>query len=211
MYSMLFDLFSSLTSLLSTYYFIRMDSKAWLVGVIATLLNGWLYYQKGIYGDMVLESLYFLSMGYGWTKWRKKGTSNTNNSGLVSGSLRPLQWVSLGLIFCFVFTGIHYLLQAFTHSTVALLDAATTSLSLMAQLLMCHKVIGTWILWFITDALYAAMYLHKNLPFHSILMIVYTVMAIVGYLSWKRRYKKSLTASPEYEEINLRLSSQTQV
>jgi len=188
-----------------------MDSKAWLVGIIATLLNGWLYYQKGIYGDMILESLYFLSMGYGWYKWRKKETLNINNAGFVSGSLRPLQWVSLGLIFCFIFTGIHYLLQTFTHSTVALLDAATTSLSLMAQWLMCHKIIVTWILWFITDALYAAMYLHKNLPFHSILMMVYTVMAIVGYLTWIRRYKKSVSASPEYEKTNLRLSNQTQV
>ena len=90
---------------------------------------------------------------------------------------------------CLVFITIHYLLSTLTHSTVAILDAATTSLSLVAQWLMCHKIIATWILWFITDALYATMYLSKSLPFHSILMIVYTGMAITGYLVWARQYK----------------------
>ena len=57
---MLYDLFSALTSLLSTYYFIRLDIKAWPIGLLATCFNGWLFWQKGIYADMCLESFYFL-------------------------------------------------------------------------------------------------------------------------------------------------------
>jgi nicotinamide mononucleotide transporter len=105
---------------------------------------------------------------------------------------------------------LRYLLETFTHSTVALLDAATTSLSLVAQWLMCHKIIITWVLWFITDVLYAAMYLSKNLPFHSILMIIYTGMAIAGYLVWARRYKKISSAPPSNSAgLNPRLKDQT--
>ncbi len=207
---MFFDLLGASVSLISTYYFIRLNSKAWPVGMIATVLNSWLYWHKGIYADMVLEFFYFLSMVYGWYQWKKMPTDSTTHQTSL-GYLKPLQWISLGLLLAMIFLSIRYLLETFTHSTVALLDATTTSLSLVAQWLMCHKIIITWILWFITDALYAAMYLSKNLPFHSILMIIYTGMAIAGYLVWEKRYKKTLSASPNTPELNPRLKDQTLV
>ena len=208
---MFFDLIGALVSLLSTYFFIRLNNKAWPIGMIATILNGWLYWHKGIYADMLLEVFYFLSLCYGWYKWKKNLNQAIANGHSSLAYLKPGQWISLGLLLCLVFISIHYLLQTLTHSTVALLDAATTSLSLVAQWLMCHKIIVTWILWFITDALYATMYLSKNLPFHFMLMLLYTGMAIAGYVVWARRYKTTLTSSPQSEMLNLRLKDQTLV
>lgn len=196
---MFFDLIGALISLISTYYFVRLNNKAWPVGIIATVLNGWLYWRKGIYADMVLELCYFLSMCYGWYKWQQIAPQNRTNTQASLGYLRPLQWVSLCLLLGVVFISTHFLLQNLTHSTVAFLDAATTSVSLVAQWLMCHKIIVTWLLWFITDALYAGMYLSKNLPFHSMLMIIYMGMAIAGYFVWARQYKKTTSTSPNNE------------
>ena len=206
---MLFDLIGALVSLLSTYYFIRLNNKAWPLGIVATILNGWLYWHKGIYADMLLEFFYFLSMCYGWRKWQKQSAQEMATGQTTLGHLGPLQWVLLCLLLCLIFILIYYLLLTLTHSTVALLDAGTTSLSLVAQWLMCHKIIATWVLWFITDALYASMYLSKNLPFHSILMITYTGMAVAGYLIWARRYKKKLPVLPKNETLNLHLKDQT--
>ncbi|BCA95908.1 nicotinamide mononucleotide transporter [Legionella antarctica] len=208
---MFFDLFGASVSLISTYYFIRLNSKAWPVGMIATVINSWLYWHKGIYADMLLEFFYFLSMVYGWYKWQKKLPRCITSAQSSLGYLRPLQWILLCVLFVMLYISIYFLLATFTHSTVALLDAATTSLSLVAQWLMCHKIIITWILWFITDALYAVMYLSKSLPFHSILMIIYTFMAIAGYLVWERRYKTILPASPDTSELNPHLKDQTLV
>jgi nicotinamide mononucleotide transporter len=190
---MLFDLIGALVSLLSTYYFIRLNNKAWPVGLLATILNGWLYWHKGIYADMVLELIYFLSMCYGWSRWYRQATDKNNSGQKPLGQLNSLQWITLVFFLGALFLFIVYLLQAFTHSTVPVLDAATTSMSLVAQWLMCHKIIATWILWFITDALYAVMYLSKNLPFHSILMLIYTGLAITGYLVWTKKSKSELS------------------
>lgn len=205
-FTMFFDLIGALVSLISTYYFIHLNDKAWPIGMIATVVNGWLYWHKGIYADMILEFIYFLSMCYGWYKWRRNLADNITTDRFTLGYLRPLQWISLCLVLGLVFISIHYLLQTLTHSTVALLDASTTALSLVAQWLMCHKIIVTWILWFITDALYATMYLSKNLPFHSMLMIIYTGMAIMGYVVWARRYKKTLSASPNSRSVDISLA-----
>lgn len=193
---MLFDLVGTLCSLLSTYYFIRLNSKAWIVGIAATCVNGALYWYKGIYADMTLEGFYFFSMGYGWYKWQIS-TKNYFKHSVLLGQLSTTQWLILFFSCCTLFALIYTILALFTQSTVILLDTLTTTLSLAAQWLMCHKIIGTWILWFLTDALYAWMYLSKSLPFHTFLMIIYTGMAFIGYVSWTRRAPRpSVSAHP---------------
>jgi nicotinamide mononucleotide transporter len=179
---MLLDIFGAVTSLLSTYYFIRLDSKAWLITLFATCLNGFLYWQKGIYADMLLESFYFLSTCYGWYVWQKP----IPRLGIIR-KLSTKQWYLLLILLLSCFLLISGLLFTFTRSNVVILDALTTSLSIAAQWLMCYKAITTWIFWFFTDAIYAYMYLHKQLPFHCLLMLVYTGMAIVGYLTWAKQ------------------------
>ena len=194
---MWFDLAGAFASLLSTYYFIRLNNKAWPISIVATCLNGFLYWHKGIYANTFLEFCYFLSTCYGWYQWRRILEHNSLTQSRFS-YLRPSQWLILSLVTGLLFTFIYYLLSNFAHSTVVLMDATTTSLSLTAQWLMCYKNKATWILWFITDALFAIMYFSKNLPFHSLLMIVYTVLAIIGYWHWTDLDKKAfeLTNKP---------------
>lgn len=193
---MFFDFTGALVSFLSTYFFIRLNPNAWLLGILATLINGGLYWYKGIYADMALELIYFLSMVYGWALWQPKKTKK-NNPIMRLQHLPPFMWFMLGTTLCCVYISIHYLLSAYTDSTVATLDAITTSLSLVAQWLMCHKIIVTWILWFFADALYAWMYWGKHLPFHTVLMLVYTGMAIIGYFYWARQSQSSTSPAPE--------------
>ncbi len=180
------DLIGSLCSLLSTYYFIRINNKAWLIGLCATAINGFLYWKKGIYADMGLEVFYSLTMGYGWYQWQKKKNINALTP-VQLNQLSSSQWLTLCAVLVIIFISIYTVLRLFTHSTIAFLDATTTTLSLVAQGLMCYKIIMTWVLWFITDTLYVVLYFDKNLPIHSGLMIIYTALAIIGYLRWAPR------------------------
>jgi len=186
---MLFDVIGAIVSLLSTFYFIRLDKKAWPVSLIATCVNGYLYWQKGIYADMALEAFYFLSTCYGWYLWSRPKKRKQ------SASISTLSFKQ-GLIL-FPLVGLSYLvivklLLSLTHSNVAVIDALTTSLSLAAQLLMCHKIISTWILWFFTDALYAYLYFCKLIPIHGFLMLLYCGMAVAGYLRWSQQQASQL-------------------
>lgn len=190
---MLFDLLGALLSLLSTYYFIRLDQKAWVFGFFATCINALLYWQKGIYADMLLEVFYCISTCFGWFLWRKSTTQK--NSSIIKLSFVQ-QCIVIVLIISLYFIIVN-LLTALTHSDIAELDALTTALSMVAQGLMCFRVISTWGLWFITDAIYAYLYLHKQLPFHSILMLVYTTMAVVGYFSWLKFARRDVIVDQE--------------
>lgn len=178
---MFLDFFGALASLLSTYYFIRLHQKAWLISLIATSLNTLLYWQKGIYADMVLELFYFLSACYGWYLWQKP----TKQLDPVR-TLSKNQWCLLLSAFIICYLLLSSMLATYTSSTVVKLDALTTSLSLVAQWLMCFRAVATWFFWLLTDAIYAYLYLSKQLTFHCLLMIIYLIMAVMGYLTWTK-------------------------
>ncbi|WP_419420418.1 nicotinamide riboside transporter PnuC [Legionella sp. D16C41] len=182
---MFLDILGTCLSLLATIYFIRLNSYGWLISLVATSLNSLLYWQKGIYADMLLEIFYFITSCYGWFKWRQP-SDNEHQSIQI---LKAKQWYILLTIILSLFLSIKFILTFFTNSDVAILDALTTSLSLAGQWLMCYKFIATWIVWLITDALYAYLYLQKNIPFHTLLMIIYTLMALYGYHNWSKILK----------------------
>ncbi|RAP38315.1 hypothetical protein B1207_00015 [Legionella quinlivanii] len=176
---MLLDLLGTLLSLLSTWYFIQMDRKAWIISIFATAINSVLYFSKGIYADTLLEIFYLLNSFYGLLLWNR-----TLNSKFKVKWLSFPQATVLLMLTTALYLVIYFLLRQYTDSTVASLDALTTALSIMGQWLMCYKIIYTWLVWFITDAIYAYMYFYKQIPFHAFLMFLYTIMAIAGYLKW---------------------------
>lgn len=181
------DITGALISLLCTYYFIRLDNKAWLIGLCASVLNAGLYWQKGIYADMLLECFYFCSTSYGLYLWRKKIIRTEYE---ITALKRHHWWLLLLAAGC-LFVLIKTLLILFTTSNVATLDALTASFSLIAQWLMAHKIINTWMVWFFTDAVYAWLYFYKQIPFHVLLMLIYMGMAVLGYCVWARKCLKN--------------------
>lgn len=173
-------------SLLCTYYFTQARRTAWLLGILATILNSVLYWQKGLYGAVVLDSIYFFTMIAGWYHWSGSNTSQP------SKLIRPLRTREFFLFSVIAFLGIFivaFLLATFAHSDVPYWDATTTVLSLMAQWLLCLKILHCWILWFIVDALTALLQLYKGIPFHSAIHWLYLIMAVLGYYRWKKLYQ----------------------
>lgn len=169
-------------SLSCTYYFTQAKRFAWLIGIAATLLNGALYWQKGLYGAISLEIIYFFTMFVGWFHW-----SSTKKE-------KPIRHLSFNELITYIFIAVigtfsvAFLLKNYANSDVPYWDAITTVLSLIAQWLLCLKVLHCWILWFIVDALIALLQFYKGIPFHSAMHWFYLFMAVMGYYRWKKLY-----------------------
>lgn len=190
---MLIDVFGAFFDLLSTWYFIRLNSKAWPTGLIATAINGYLYGRQGIYADMVLSYFYCINFTYGWYYWHQPENQNQPKSLF---KLKTLQWAGLALLCIALILATSFFLQTWTSSNVPLLDSATTSFSIIAQWLMYHKIIFTWILWFITDLLYIFMYLLKEMPHYALLTVIYAVLALIGYCQWQKNIPEGKVLEP---------------
>jgi nicotinamide mononucleotide transporter len=176
------DLIGSIFSLIATFLFVQEKNAAWWMSFFSLAINSWLYAKKGIYGHLWLEGFYFFATCYGLYQWHRgkkhqpvsiRYPTNTEILGIILG-------VTI------VSYATYWALTHYTSSTIAPIDALTTALSLVAEVLICYKIITTWILWFITDTLYGILYLKKNLPFHALLMLVYMTLACIGYYRWKK-------------------------
>ena len=93
------------------------------------------------------------------------------------------KWLILGVLLTPVFG---YYLDSFTDSDVPYYDGATTVFSFIATWMMTRKIIQNWLLWIVVDIASAGLYLYKGLYLTALLFVLYTLMAVYGYLEWKK-------------------------
>ena len=181
----LFDLIGSVLSLICTYLFVRADQRAWVMSAIAIPFDAFVYFRSQLFGDMFLQCFYLASTAYGWYQWRFGGQQK-HALKISFSSFGQIATLVIGALIAIEF--IYPLLKPFNEAGIARLDAVTTVVSLCAQWLLCKKKIETWILWLIVDALYMYLYGVKSLPFHSIMAMIYLLMACAGFYHWFREY-----------------------
>ena len=85
---------------------------------------------------------------------------------------------------------IYFVLVRFTDSTVPFWDSFTTALSIVAMWLLSRKYMEQWLVWLVVDITTVALYIYKGIPLTAGLYVVYSALAVVGYLKWRREYRK---------------------
>ena len=72
------------------------------------------------------------------------------------------------------------------NSWTAYVDTITTAIFFVAMWLMAKRKVESWIFWIIGDIITVPLYFYKGLTISSIQYLIFTVLAILGYLSWKK-------------------------
>ena len=172
----------------------------WVVGFAMQALGIVLYYQKGLYADCGME-FYYLSMTvYGYWKWvrgnqrdRSFDTSADSsdpqppNLGGLKITHIPLRLlVRWSAIMAAVWALIYWLLVTYTNSNVPLADSFTTALSLIGIWALAHKYLEQWFIWIAVDVVTSILYFYKDIPFKASLYALYVIIAIFGYMKWRR-------------------------
>ncbi len=97
-----------------------------------------------------------------------------------------IPWVALTAV---VWASIYYVLVTFTDSNVPLADSFTTALSLLGIWALAHKYLEQWFIWIAVDMVTSVLYFYKGIPFKASLYAIYVIIAVFGYLKWKRQMK----------------------
>jgi nicotinamide mononucleotide transporter len=166
--------------------YIRENAWAWPTGIAMVILYFHIFMQAGIYGDAVLQVVYFWLQVYGWREWLRGGN---NGAGMrIAWTPRSTKWILMAAGLAMWWAG-SLALARWTDSTVPVWDSATTALSLVAQWMIAKKYIENWILWIVVDLLSVPLYLHKGLVFTAGLYVVFLFMAVAGYLQWRKQWR----------------------
>lgn len=178
------------------------------VGLINVIVSSFLFFDQKLYADVLQQIVYVVLLGYGWYEWTRKisktqSKEKVKSEELEQGSLKSeirnpkseilyITSSSPRLLFncIFIIVASTYilgtLLKWYTDASVPYWDALATSMSFTAQFLVARKKIENWMLWMDVNILYVGIYIYKGLYLYSVLFAIYFVMAVVGYLKWKK-------------------------
>ena len=181
----------TVASLVYLFYSIREKVWLWPWGIIASAISLLVFYQCALYADMGLQVYYLAISAYGWWYWMSgKAQEETGHVPIKELNRRLfIKLVIVGLVIYLGLLGALLYIPAMVNiasSDMPYLDAFTTAASITATWMLARKYLHHWIFWIVIDLVSMGMYLYKGLYFYSILFLIYTVGAIVGYREWKR-------------------------
>lgn len=163
---------------------VRQHIVNWPVGIVSSGLFLALFAGAGLYADSVLQVIYVVLGFYGCWYWLRGGPRE--DSVPVTRASRRLV-VALVVVTVAATAGFGLFLDTATGSTLPYPDAATTVLSLVAQLLLTRKLIETWPVWiFGVNVPYIAIYLVKGLAMTAAVQLVFIGLSIAGWAAWRR-------------------------
>lgn len=185
------ELLGAILGLLYIFFSIRQHILTWPTGLLTSLLYTVVFFKSGFYADMGLQIYYVAISIYGWYYWLKGGKKDLAGKPEqvpVKNTPRKILFYSL-LATMAIYIGLLFILLNFTDSTVPYMDSLTTALSITATWMLAKKYIEHWLIWIFVDFFSVGLYLYKELWPTVILFLVYTVMAVLGYLEWKKDLK----------------------
>jgi len=174
--------------LLYIIFSIKQNIWCWPAGLITSALYIYVFFSSKFYADMGLQVYYLIVSIYGWYHWMYGSKSKKQDDLKVSRTNVKLA-IYLSLVFIVLFVLISYILVNFTDSEVPYWDAFTTAASFVATWMLAQKLIEHWMIWIVVDTVSLALYIYKGLYPTVILFAVYTVLAILGYIEWKKQLK----------------------
>lgn len=177
---------------LSVWY--SKNNKIWVypTGMVSTLIFVYLLLKWSLLGDMMINAYYFIMSVYGWYIWTRKvdATHVTPISRTTSKEKLTSVFIFIGtLIFVFI---VYNYFNKWT-SWVAYVDTVTTAIFFVGMWLMAKRKIENWIYWIIGDIISVPLYFYKGFTFTSFQYLIFTFIAISGYLAWKKHLNNNQT------------------
>jgi nicotinamide mononucleotide transporter len=161
----------------------------WLypTGIISVLL--WMFLLLGVklYAEVLLN-VYYLTMSiYGWIIWKKRKQNGENQ---VSWSSKNELTIAI-LISVIGFGLLYLILRHYTDSDVPLLDAFVSATAWAGMWLLAKRKIENWIFLNISNIVAIPLLFHKKLPLMACLTTFLFIVAIFGFLDWKKIINKN--------------------
>lgn len=169
-------------------------NKIWLYpcGIISVAVSIYIFYQAGLFAESGLNVYYLVMSFYGWWLWIKR----KRQPPLQVGWSTKREWLITAGIVVLGFVLLYLILAHFTSSTVPAWDAWVSATAWAGMWLLARRRIENWVLLNISNLFAIPLLFHKGLPLYGLLTIFLFIVAILGYLEWRKILKQQNQAAP---------------
>ncbi|MBK7762614.1 MAG: nicotinamide mononucleotide transporter [Bacteroidetes bacterium] len=149
-------------------------------GIVSVVLYIYVFYTYGLFAESLLNAYYLLiSIGgiYFWQASKLKDIS----------TIQIRDWVMLSICMLIVWIVLYVILKMCTPSTVPAFDAFVSAAAWIGSWLLMKRKLENWIFLNISNVVAIPLQLYKGLSLTALLTMIYFIVAIKGYIDWKRR------------------------
>lgn len=156
----------------------------WAAALISVGLYMYICYQAKLYAETGLQVFYFIMAIYGYFSWSKNDGAlmisewSTNKHFIIILSATLITFL-LGFIF-----------SIYTDAKMPIVDSFTTVFSVFATFMVVKKILSNWLYFIVIDVISIHLYCSRDLHLTSFLFLIYTLIAIFGFLKWNRILQK---------------------
>ena len=190
------ELFAVIMNITSVVYAKRNNILVYPTGLIGTGIFVYILLNFSLLGDTIINAYFFSMSIYGWYFWsRKKDEVFVNQVSTINRN--EIKYLFILAISSLIF--IYFVYDYFDkwNNWTAYVDNITTAIFFVAMWLMARRKIESWIFWIIGDLITVPLYFYKGLTISSIQYIIFLILAVLGYISWKKILDKNQQKSKE--------------
>ena len=138
-------------------------------------------YQTGLYGKLIENAFYLITMFIGMEIWKK---STTNDKTQVR-TMDRIDYIMFGCLFLPFAIILAYSIVNQYNTDQIILDIITTVIGILAQIMLILRFREQWILWFILDILCVVLWAIDCNWCLMVQYIFWTINCVYGYYCWK--------------------------
>nr|WP_317633082.1 nicotinamide riboside transporter PnuC [uncultured Flavobacterium sp.] len=159
-------------------------------GLISTIITVYLLYTTKDIGNMLVNVYFSIMSLFGWYNWKYGKTTNQEKLKITLASNKD-KLIGVGIA-CFTFILIYfiYFIYDYEISTDNYIDLFTTAIFFTAMWYMANKKLESWILWTVGNIIVIPLYAYKGLILLAIQYIIFTILAVLAYIDWKKSVEK---------------------
>jgi len=187
------EIIGVLFGLASVLYAKKDNILVFPTGIISTIIFIYLLWKWELLGDMLINFYYTIMSIYGWYYWtRKKGMADLHP--ITSVSKNELKWAIVIFVLTIICVVLIYNFFGKFTKWSSYVDTLTTGLFFVGMWLMAKRKIEHWLFWIIGDFISIPLYYFKGYTFTSLQYLIFTIIAIFGYIEWKKTLNNSTQA-----------------
>jgi nicotinamide mononucleotide transporter len=164
----------------------RENSLCWYCAFISTGIYIWIFGDVSLYMESALNAYYMVMAVYGWYQWQRGGNSSEGIklSGLGSKKSSVRHWLSVGFVGS---------IRAICYRKIPMPECLILIPllpwgSVITTYMVARKVIENWLYWIVIDSVSIFLYIDRELYQTAGLFALYLVLAVIGYLAWRKAY-----------------------
>ena len=190
-YQIVLEAIAFVFGILSVWYAKKENILVYPTGIICTVITVYLLYINAYFGDMMMNFYYSVMSIYGWWNWSRKKEGKYIVP--ISRTNAKEKWIGSGLfITTMVVTFMVYKAYEYDIEIPNYIDIFTSGIFFTAMWYMANKKLENWTLWIIADVITIPLYAYRGLGMLSLQYLIFTILAIQGYIEWKKSLNKNL-------------------